>query len=64
MGWDASDTVSTDIPVAFESVPSFASDDDDPTAAEHLGLPSSAPADASELDGDSELAGPAGGDRA
>ena len=61
-GWDASDTVPPDLPVAFEAVPSFASDDDDPTAAARLGLPSAAPNDASELDGDAELAGPAGGE--
>ena len=52
-GWDASDTVPTDLLPSVDSVPSFASDDDDPTAASQLGLPTAAPDDASALDGDS-----------
>jgi len=54
-GWDASDTLPTDLPVPLDSVPSFASDDDDPTAADRLGLPSAAPNDASELADDATL---------
>jgi hypothetical protein len=61
-GWDASDTIPTDLPDPVERVPTMASDDDDPTAAGRLGLPSAAPNDASELDS-AELAGPAGGER-
>jgi HD-GYP domain-containing protein (c-di-GMP phosphodiesterase class II) len=61
-GWDASDTLPTDLPTTVESAPSFASDDDDPTAARRLGLPTAMPDDASELDGDS-YAGTAGEDR-
>lgn len=52
-GWDASDTMPTDLLPSVDSVPSFASDDDDPTAASQLGLPTAAPDDASALDGDS-----------
>ena len=33
----------------------MASDDDDPTVADHLGIPSAAPGDASELDDLDEL---------
>jgi hypothetical protein len=51
-GWDASDTLPTDLPSSTEALPSFSSDDDDPTAASQLGLPTAAPDDASELDGD------------
>ena len=54
-GWDASDTLPSVLPVPLESVPSFASDDDDPTAADRLGLPSAAPDDASELVDDATL---------
>jgi HD-GYP domain-containing protein (c-di-GMP phosphodiesterase class II) len=52
-GWDASDTLPTEQPSPNDDVPTMASDDDDPTAAATLGLPSAAPDDASELDGDS-----------
>jgi hypothetical protein len=52
-GWDASDTLPEDLPVPSDSMPSFASDDDDPTAAGRLGLPTAAPNDASELDDES-----------
>jgi hypothetical protein len=51
-GWDVSDTIDSDTVLPLENVPSFASDDDDPTVAERLGLPSAAPDDASELDSD------------
>jgi hypothetical protein len=54
-GWDASDTLPAVLPVPFESVPSFASDDDDPTAADRLGLHSAAPDDASELVDDANV---------
>jgi len=50
-GWDASDTLPTDLPESFDGIPTMASDDDDPTVADHLGIPSAAPGDASELDG-------------
>jgi hypothetical protein len=55
-GWDASDTLPTEPPVPLESVPSFASDDDDPTAADRLGLPTATPDDASELIDDAQAA--------
>jgi hypothetical protein len=61
-GWDASDTLPVDLPAPGEGVPTMASDDDDPTVATHLGIPSAAPHDASELDGDS-LGETVGGDR-
>ncbi len=51
-GWDASDTLPTDLPAAVAGLPSFASDDDDPTAAGRLGLPTATPDDASELESD------------
>jgi hypothetical protein len=51
-GWDASDTLPTEVLAPTENLPTMASDDDDPTAADHLSLPSAAPDDASELDGD------------
>jgi hypothetical protein len=52
-GWDASDTIPADLPTPSEGVPTMASDDDDPTVATRLGIPTSTPDDASELDGDS-----------
>jgi hypothetical protein len=61
-GWDVADTLPEDLPSPVDSVPTMASDDDDPTAAGRLGLPSAAPNDASELDGD-PLGDPVGGDR-
>jgi HD-GYP domain-containing protein (c-di-GMP phosphodiesterase class II) len=61
-GWDASDTLPVNLPAPNEGVPTMASDDDDPTVATHLGIPSAAPNDASELDGDS-LGETVGGDR-
>ena len=61
-GWDASDTLPVDLPTPSEGVPTMASDDDDPTAARRLGLPTAMPDDASELDGDS-LGESVGGDR-
>jgi hypothetical protein len=51
-GWDASDTLPTDLPAPVDGVPTMASDDDDPTAATKLGIPSAAPDDAAELDSD------------
>ena len=50
--------------VAHRVVPTMASDDDDPTVADRLGLPSAAPADASELTDpyDDALGQPVGGD--
>lgn len=54
-GWDASDTLPSELPVPLDSVPSFASDDDDPTAAGRLGLPTATPNDASELVDDATL---------
>ena len=48
-GWDASDTLPTDLPDPVDGIPTMASDDDDPTVADHLGRPGAAPADASEL---------------
>ena len=59
-GWDASDTLPAELPTPVDAAPSFASDDDDPTVARQLGLPSAAPRDASELD---ELAEHAGDER-
>ena len=52
-GWDVNDTVPDDLPTPSPGVPSFGSDDDDPTAAAELGLGRSmlAPDDASEIDG-------------
>jgi hypothetical protein len=61
--WDASDTLPVELPQPFDSAPSFASDDDDPTAADRLGLPSAAPRDAAELAELDGLAGPTGGER-
>ncbi len=61
-GWDVADTLPDDLPAPVDTVPTMASDDDDPTAAGRLGLPSAAPNDASELDGD-PLGDPVGGDR-
>ncbi len=54
-GWDASDTLPVVPPAPSADGPAFGSDDDDPTAADELGLGKSmvAPDDASELDGDS-----------
>jgi hypothetical protein len=54
-GWDVSDTLPDDMPEPLVGLPSFGSDDDDPTAAASLGLvgPQGAapvPDDASELD--------------
>ncbi len=51
-GWDASDTIPTDLPSPHADAPAFGSDDDDPTAAAELGLgvPTAVPDDASELD--------------
>jgi hypothetical protein len=49
-GWDASDTLPADLPETSDGTPTMASDDDDPTVADHLGIPSAAPGDASELD--------------
>ena len=51
-GWDASDTLPVDLPQPGDGIPTMASDDDDPTVADHLGRPAAAPADASELAGD------------
>jgi len=48
-GWDASDTLPTDLPDPVDGIPTMASDDDDPTVADHLGRPAAAPDDASEL---------------
>jgi len=48
-GWDASDTLPAELPTPGDGVPTMASDDDDPTVADHLGRPAAAPADASEL---------------
>jgi HD-GYP domain-containing protein (c-di-GMP phosphodiesterase class II) len=62
-GWDASDTLPSEPPSTFDTVPSFASDDDDPTIARTLGLPSAAPVDASELDGLGDLVEPLTEDR-
>jgi hypothetical protein len=51
-GWDASDTIPTDLPSPHADAPAFGSDDDDPTAAAELGLGvlTAVPDDASELD--------------
>jgi hypothetical protein len=54
-GWDASDTLPADLPESSDGIPTMASDDDDPTVADHLGIPSAAPGDASELDDLDEL---------
>jgi len=56
-GWDVTDTLPEIEPPApsVEAMPSFGSDDDDPTARARLGLV--VPDDASELDGLSETAG-------
>jgi len=56
-GWDASDTLPADLPETTDGIPTMASDDDDPTVADHLGIPSAAPGDASELDELDELEG-------
>ncbi|CAB5020387.1 unannotated protein [freshwater metagenome] len=66
-GWDATDTMPSDLPVALPGaseigVPSFGSDDDDPTAARQLGIggPAGAaaiPDDASELDALMDVSG-------
>jgi hypothetical protein len=61
-GWDASDTLPVDLPTPSDGVPTMASDDDDPTVATRLGIPTATPDDASELDGDS-LGETVGGDR-
>jgi len=63
-GWDASDTLPAVPPTPGDGVPTMASDDDDPTVADRLGLPSAAPADASELTDpyDDALGQPVGGD--
>ncbi|MBI1376318.1 MAG: HD domain-containing protein [Frankiales bacterium] len=57
-GWDVADTLPAVPPVPIDALPSFASDDDDPTAAGQLGLPSAAPDDASELVDDASVGGP------
>ncbi len=55
-GWDVTDTLPEIAPApSATSVPSFGSDDDDPTARARLGL--QVPDDASELDGVTESAG-------
>jgi HD-GYP domain-containing protein (c-di-GMP phosphodiesterase class II) len=55
-GWDVTDTLPEIAPApSASSMPSFGSDDDDPTAGARLGLV--VPDDASELDGVSETAG-------
>jgi hypothetical protein len=53
-GWDASDTIPSDLPRPYANAPAFGSDDDDPTAAAELGLgvPTAVPDDASGLDRD------------
>ncbi len=56
-GWDVADTLPADLPEPLVGVPSFGSDDDDPTAADTLGLvgpqgASPVPDDASTLESD------------